>query len=340
MKYKLLNLLFIFILALFIPAFASDIEVQPTMISRSNAQDRVWVGTFQIVWNEFTDKYVHKPVRFREGTPVTVYELNARTFITDSISEKCYYKFSGDVTKNTVKSIKKAIARKFKETSDVLDGLDLVPSPNNFIVYAMLKKDFEFLKEFDKLGSSSFGKNMTAEYFGISNKSSKNIKDGVKVLYYNSLNDFAVMLSAKGGDEVYLYKNSANKEFKNLYRDMLVKTAKYKGDLTLNKRDELKVPNIKFDVTKSFDELCGKRITGTNISINKALETVQFNMDNKGVQLKSEAVMTFETTALPNIEEPEPRYFYFDDTFVIFLKEKDKDSPYFALRVNDITKFQ
>ena len=37
---------------------------------------------------------------------------------------------------------------------------------------------------------------------------------------------------------------------------------------------------------------------------------------------------------------PKPRFFYFDDTFVIFLKEKDKKSPYFALRVNDITKFQ
>ena len=30
----------------------------------------------------------------------------------------------------------------------------------------------------------------------------------------------------------------------------------------------------------------------------------------------------------------------FDDTFVVFLKEKKAKSPYFALRVNDITKFQ
>jgi len=39
-------------------------------------------------------------------------------------------------------------------------------------------------------------------------------------------------------------------------------------------------------------------------------------------------------------EEIVPRLFYFDDTFVIFLKEKEKKRPYFALRVNDITKFQ
>ena len=38
--------------------------------------------------------------------------------------------------------------------------------------------------------------------------------------------------------------------------------------------------------------------------------------------------------------EIEPRNFYFDDTFVIFLKEKNKKSPYFALRVNDISNYQ
>ena len=39
-------------------------------------------------------------------------------------------------------------------------------------------------------------------------------------------------------------------------------------------------------------------------------------------------------------KEDEPRYFYVDDTFAIFLREKGKSKPYFAGRVNDITKFQ
>ena len=36
----------------------------------------------------------------------------------------------------------------------------------------------------------------------------------------------------------------------------------------------------------------------------------------------------------------EPRYFYVDDTFTIFLREKGQSLPYFAGRVEDITKFQ
>ena len=88
---------------------------------------------------------------------------------------------------------------------------------------------------------------------------------------------------------------------------------------------------------KTFNELTGKRVKGTNLVIDQALETVKFNMDYKGVQLKSEAAISVRMTALrPN----DPRYFNFDDTFFLFLKEKGKEKPYFALRVYDISKFQ
>ncbi len=63
---KLLGLLLTLMITANIQTFAAGIEIQPTMQSRSNTQDRVWVGTFQLVWNDFMDKIVHNPVRFRE----------------------------------------------------------------------------------------------------------------------------------------------------------------------------------------------------------------------------------------------------------------------------------
>ena len=83
------------------------------------------------------------------------------------MSEKSYYKTICKVTKNTKKQINKALKKKFKETSDLIDKLDLSPRNDKFIVYSMLKKDFEFIKAFDKLGTSSFGDAVPAEYFGI-----------------------------------------------------------------------------------------------------------------------------------------------------------------------------
>lgn len=318
--------------------YASGIEVQPTMSSRTAAQDRVWVGTFQLVWNDFMDKVVFNPVRFREGTPAMVQELNRQEFTVDDISEKSYYKTTGKVTKNTKKNISKAIKKKFKETSDLLDKLDLTPRNDKFIIYAMLKKDFEFINAFERLGKSFFGEEQIAEYFGITLKSNGLLSQGVKVLFYNSPEDFAVVLKTKGQDEVYLYKNDSNKAFNYLYADMNKKSLAYMGNKEFTKFDELKVPNIQFFEEKSFEELSGRRIMGTNLVIDQAMETIKFNMDNKGVKLKSEAAMTIMTTSLEEILEP--RFFHYDNTFVVFLKEKGKAKPYFALRVNDITKFQ
>lgn len=315
----------------------AQIEVLPTMQSKSNTQDRVWVGSFQLVWNDFINKIIFNPVRFREGMPQSVIELNKQLFSTDDLSEKSYYKYAGRVTKKTKKTIAKSIKKKFKETSDLLDKLDLTPRNDMIIVYAMLKKNFEFIHEFDKLGSSLFKQEQPAEFFGISGTSKKALDSGVQVLFYNSPEDFAVMLLTKDDDEVYLYKNSANKAFNYLYADMLKKEKMYTGDKTFNNVDELKVPNLKINVEKAFEELTGRRIMGTNYVINQALQTVKFDMNNKGVKLKSEAAMTVMTTSLQ--PEVEPRMFYFDDTFVVFLKEKEKKNPYFALRVNDITNY-
>ena len=319
-------------------AFATGIAVQPTFYSRTNAQDRVWVGTFQLVWNDFMDKIIHNPVRFREGTPIIAQELNKRTFSTDDISEKSFYKYTGKVTKNTKKQIKKALKKKFKETSDILDKLDLSPQNDMFIIYTMLKKDFEFINEFDKLEKSAFKQNKDVEFFGIDKNSDNKLDKGVSVLFYNNPNDFAVMLSTRNNDEVFLYKNASNKAFNYIWADMQKKHKTFKGESSFKNLDELKVPNISFFEEKAFDELTNKRIMGTNYIISQAIETIKFDMDNKGVKLKSEAAMTVMTTAL--LPENTSRKFYFDDTFVIFLKEKQKQKPYFALRVNDISKFQ
>ena len=337
MKKILITLLTIAISAS-LPIYASNIEVQPTMQTRTNAQDRVWVGTFQLVWNDFMDKIVHNNIRFREGTPIIVQELNRQDFKENQLSEKSYYKMAGKVKKNTKKQITKAIKKKFNETSDLLDKLDLTARNDMLIIYAMLKKDFMFTQAFDKLGKSKFGKDQEAEFFGIAPWSDNSLNSGVEVLFYNSPEDFAVKLLTKDNDEVYLYKNDSNKTFNYLYADMNKKTSTFEGSREFSDIDELKVPNLSFFEEKSFDEITGKRIMGTNLVINQAMETVKFNMNYKGVELKSEAAMTVMKMSV--MEDLRPRAFNFDDTFVIFLKEKGKDTPYFALRVYDIKNYQ
>lgn len=337
---KILSLLISIMFLGNIQAYAKDIEVLPTINSRSAAQDRVWVGTFQLVWNDFMDKIVYNPIRFREGTPNSVMELNQQSFTINDISNNSYYKYTGKIKKNTKRQISKGLRKTLKESSDIINKLDLEPRNDKYIIYAMLKKDFEFINAFDKLGNSAFN-DVPAEYFGINNDSNKQLLGrGVQVLFYNDPSDYAVKLLTTGSDEVILYKNSTNKAFNLLYTDLCIKQKKFKGEQTFKKVDELKIPNINFFEEKIFDEMINKRIMGTNIVISQAIESIKFNMNNKGVKIKSEAGLTAEVTSLLPPEELVPRLFYFDDTFVIFIKENKKNKPYFALRIDDITKFQ
>lgn len=320
-------------------SFAANIDVLPTMQSKSNVQDRVWVGTFQLVWNELMDKVAFGSVRFADGSPDIAVELNKKEFDITDISWKSYYKYLGKISKNTKKTIEKGILRKFNEKSDILDSLDWTPAPKRYVLYAMLKKEFEFSQPFDKLGTAPF-RDMTAEYFGIDKQSDKSLGQSVNVLFYNSPNDFAVSLPTMSNDEVFIYKTSTTKPFNYIYADMLKKSENYTGKKEFQYIDELKVPNLKFFEEKEFNELTFMRIKGTQVMIDKAIESVKFEMNNKGVKLKSEAAITTALTSAEPNETETPRLFYFDDTFVVFLKEKEKSKPYFALRVYDISKFE
>ena len=336
---KKLFLIFVSILIITQTVFASNIEVLPTMQSKTNVQDRVWVGTFQLVWNDFMDKYVHGIVKFIGGTPEFVEELNKQEITTDDVNDKCFYKYSGKITANTKKTIENAIKKKFNETSDLLDQLDLTPASNRFIIYTMLKKDFKFLHAFDKLGKSNFRDTKT-EFFGINNRSNEQLREGVNVLFYYSDSDYAVSLKTADEDEVFLYRTPNTKTFNYIYSDMLAKQKKFNGKKYMANKDELKIPDLKFSEEKEFSQLAGKRVKGTRLQIEQALETVKFEMNNEGVKLKSEAGMTMKLTSAGPGKVEQPRYFYFDDTFVLFIKEKNKANPYFALRVHNISNFQ
>ena len=63
---------------------------------------------------------------------------------------------------------------------------------------------------------------------------------------------YYTILKTKDNEDVYLYKNGANKSFNYLYADMLKKEKAFKGEKEFRDIDELKVPNIKFFVEKSF----------------------------------------------------------------------------------------
>lgn len=318
-----------------------DFEILPTMNTVSNATNQVWVGTFQLIWNDLIDELIKHPVEFVSEKSVMADNLNRKEFTVDDLNENSYYKKLGLASPAIKKEIEDGIKQKFNETSDILNMFDWTPAEGKYILYAMLKKDFEYIIPFDKLPDGKFkGSEGDVKYFGINEQSKKDIRRTVRVLFYNNDKDYAAALHSTKGDTVYLYRTDDKKTFDILYSDMMKKSDAYKGDRSFTSVDELKVPELDFKSEREFPELSNKEIKGTDFFIKKAIETVQFKMDETGVKLKSEAGLMLETCALEPIMELKPRYFYFDDRYVIFLVEDEKTKPYFAMKIEDAKKLQ
>lgn len=332
------------------------ITVVPTMNDTITA-DSSWCGTFQLVWNDMKNEVVKKDVIFNPQLDM-VKNLNKEDFNETMLSEDYYYKIYGLKSLALKEQIENGIKEKFNQTSNILNDFNWSESeldnPNNpnvrrYFFYTMLYRKFEFLQEFDKLDNGKFGnKYKDVQYFGIDENTESSVGNQITVLYYNSKDDFAIIVNTKTDDEVIFCKSPNGSNFNEIYENMNNESNKYTGSRSFKNVDEFKAPNLEFDEKKEYTELANKEFKTADpyydtAEIQKAIQTIKFSLDEKGGEIKSEAAIDMTASVTSVVSKPkadEPRYFYVDDTFAIFLREKGKTKPYFAGRIDDITKFQ
>ena len=296
----------------------------------STIQNKLWCVTFQLVWNELSEKFVKGPVNFVGGNPPIADELNKKLYSSEILSDDSYYTTFGKVSKKLKKQITKTIKKKFNEKSDILDMINW-NAKDSYLFYSILKKNFTFLTPFDRLTEDSFNSSLEkVKYFGVKENTKNKVRDNVTVLFYNSPEEFAVKLNTNEKESVILYLTEKVDTFEN-YFDFISKNSQIDK---FSKKDILLVPDIVVDKTITYDELCGKKILGTNYMISQALQTIQFKLDNEGGSLKSEAAISVMETSL-RPEEETPRYFMFNKPFVLFLIEEGKEKPYYAMKVDN-----
>ena len=97
--------------------------------------------------------------------------LNSEEFNSKMLNESSYYTSWGKTAPAEKIKIKEAVAKKFNEKSEILDSLDWSEGIGKYYAYAMLKKEFEFPEEFDKLEKAKFNNKGEFEFFGIKDSS-------------------------------------------------------------------------------------------------------------------------------------------------------------------------
>ena len=192
-----------------------------------------------------------------------------------------------------------------------------------------------FLYSFDNFSdyyNKTFGKSEEhIKYFGINSGTPDKVAENVKVLFYNKISeDFAVTLKTKEGDEIILYRTNDEKSFEEYYEDIENKEKEYTNSKIFGKSDKLLVPYVNVNGRITYEGLVGKYIKNTRgMYIETASQDVHFYLNENGCNLESSSTLVTATYSDTD------RYFEFDNTFIIFMKEKDAKLPYFALKVDN-----
>lgn len=325
----------------------TGVLVVPTFIDKID-NDAAWCATFNLIWNDLKNDLVKQDIKFEQDNTY-VNNLNKELFKESDISNDYYYKVYGKKTLELKSKIEKNIKDKFNQTSDILDKFDWSDdfldnnsnSLERYIFYTMLYREFKYKTKFVKLNEDKFNDTKNVKYFGVKDNK-ESYKNQINVIYYNNEDDFAIKLTTTSNDEIIINKNPKGDTFEEIYNNIITTGSKYNGNKEFTKLDNFKMPYINLNVLKEYNELENKEFYDKNnntLIIDKALQTIKFELDENGGKIKSEAGMdVVKFSSLDSKEES--RNLNVNKTFAIFLKEDSKDIPYFAARIDDITKYQ
>lgn len=280
-----------------------------------NTINNLWVGTLDLAWKDLEEKIGLNKIELEGEMPQIANDLNESTFSKEMLNPNDY---------------------KINVERTVTNG---------YKIDATLNKELNFLESFDNFSDYkwTFGNGDEAiKYFGINNASPEEMNKNVEILFYNKLNngsllsnDMAIKLKTKEGDEIILYRTDDKKSFDEYYEDIKAKTKNYKGRTEFSEDDELRVPYVKVNGMINYNQLYDKKIKNSKgLYIYDVIQNVNFYLNERGCNLSSKATMVTEYMGIGQ----DTKYCYFQDTFIIFMKEKNSDKPYFALKVdnNDI----
>lgn len=304
-------------------------------------------GAFQVAWNDFLDG-----IEVDNQSQVFAW-LSKQNFKSNQISQaKNYYNNFGLFSLDLKSEIEKWVKAKFNENISLkfLSDWSIVPQSSDYYewkkekkygIYSKFKKLINLKNSFEKLEDWTFaGVYDDIKYFGINCNSDKKY-DNVNVLYYNSEEDFAVSIKTWWWDDIILSRWTKWKTFMIIYNIVMAKERNYLSEHKFTKNDCLKIPEININFEKELYTLKDQKFSDTDgqiYRVDTAIQDVAIGLDKSSWNKKDKKLV--ESIELSNIIWDKYRYFYFENPFTIFIKESDKELPYFAAQVSDIKLFQ
>jgi len=320
----------------------------------------IWCGTFQIAWDRFKNDVIGEPIQLI-GVEDLDDRLNRNEFSPENLEAESFYATAGFFKDGIIEQIQKEMARRFpSEPAPVFDKR-YETLPDVSVAYAFLSVDAGFKypfytnnRKFTFQDSNGTLTDVTSfrEHAEVSDPNSQNVREQVEVLHCTyaqpgdaanfsldlckHTNPYQIVLARMPRRQTLgAMLNEVQKYISDFKRD-----PDYEVLRKLRPIDSMIVPDVLYKLTHHFTELEDKRFANpkwrvSDYFIFEAMQMVHFSLSRTGVILKSEARMgAAGSTGPPRIEQP--RHFYFDRPFLIYVKKRGPDySPFFVMWVDN-----
>jgi len=332
-------------------------------------KNAIWCSTFQMTWDRLKNDIIQEPVKVPQAAELAA-RLNKAEFSPENLETESFYAAAGIVKDGIIEQIQKEMKKRFpSEPVPVFNEFDVLPKfdrDRSIVSYSFLETDIGFKYPFYTREDAfafvdSNGQRTNVTSFCDDTKATdpneELVRGQVDILYYRyadqeSAAEYAVDLCRDTNPyQVVLALVPQQDTLSEIVAAVEQKISEFKQDPdyeilcklrpgSVNRlADRLIVPDVLYKLTHHFTELQGKGFGNDGWDVYSFFETMQvidFALSRTGVVLKSEA----RIGASPSYRMPrwleEPRYFYFNKPFLVYVKKRGPDySPFFVMWVDN-----
>jgi|GEM_PF-2192742 len=294
----------------------------------------IYCASFQLAWDVLRDEVLKEDPKIIDA-PEWVEYLNASS--AKGVIDSAHFVARAGITKGSVSDIVNTTLQEQFGMSYTNTRMDAVSNLPKLYAFGYLKKSMKYAGGFGYSGGVRFQDEYVPS-FGWKKilEATKGHETSLSIYDYQHDNDFIVKLHTKMGEgEIILAKVPPKTDLKSTYESVM-KRCKAENESFVRTGDVFKVPYLNFCVMENFPELRGRKLLNDqvkNSQIEDVLQLMLFSMDDDGVAVKAFTLIAGYAAEEAEVRPKEERKLVFDKPYLLILKEKASQNPYFLMWV-------